>query len=496
MMPSSSSSSATVRVEKATSDLLIGPDWTMNMDICDSINSNRWDAKDVVKAVKKRLQHKNPRIQLLALTRSGVVFPQRSLDAAPIFTPPVAQSTLRHAQAGYGMPINSSTRLDEAMAAEMENLSLSSINSMRTVLDLLADMLQAVNPSDRASVKDEVIVDLVNRVSFQPEEADADVDYNWVCPLTVGSVLQPFHKSLTMLVCSVLGISCWDEDLLAQGLELNDNLQSVLAKHDAHIPPAQNLHMFKQSSQTPTANNSALVAASVKGQVEKEEDEEEDDFAQLARRHSKTRSATSIDSSTGTSESVTSVPATNNAMSSIPATAALVPSNALALPDPPAPVRTTKEQDMIDLLSLALTTTTASPHAPVTPLSYGYPPPPWAPTPGYLSNQNHLSTTPYTSSTPRANTLASYTSMQPARSLQHVNLFPARSSNGLPMNGEASASSAIRTSAPAAGQKTFVPSYRLFEDLNVLGNGDGRFHMTSSTSSSLSGSQSMVGWRK
>ncbi|GFS40554.1 ENTH/VHS/GAT family protein [Actinidia rufa] len=67
MMPSSSSSLATVRVEKATSDLLIGPDWTMNMDICDSINSNRWDAKDYVKAVKKRLQHKNPRIQLLAL---------------------------------------------------------------------------------------------------------------------------------------------------------------------------------------------------------------------------------------------------------------------------------------------------------------------------------------------------------------------------------------------------------------------------------------------
>ncbi|XP_057487598.1 TOM1-like protein 6 [Actinidia eriantha] len=724
MMPSSSSSSATVRVEKATSDLLIGPDWTMNMDICDSINSNRWDAKDVVKAVKKRLQHKNPRIQLLALTlletmvkncgdyvhsqiaernilqdmvkivkkktdmhvrdkilvlldswqealgghggrfpqyywayeelrRSGVVFPQRSLDAAPIFTPPVAQSTLRHAQAGYGMPINSSTRLDEAMAAEMENLSLSIINSMRTVLDLLADMLQAVNPSDRASVKDEVIVDLINRCRSNQ------------------------RKLMQMLTTT------GDEDLLAQGLELNDSLQSVLAKHDAIAsgsplptqvanfnPRSSAAHTsspeptyVKESSQTLTANNSALVAASVGGQVEKEEDEE-DDFAQLARRHSKTRSTTSIDSSTGTSESVTSVPATNNAMSSIPATAALVPSNALALPDPPAPVRTTKEQDMIDLLSLALTTTTASPHAPVTPvsssfqniyqghvssptqgypyasqayfgnqgqvpsnsyvvpwaqpqpqpqpqphsqpqpqpqprpqpldpqnqpqypqfssgyrrppqpqpqpqpqrqsqthsqpqlqsqplqpqtqpqhprfssgyrppsqpqpqpqpqsqpqprpqpqqnqplqpqtqpqysqLSYGYPPPPWAPTPGYFSNQNHLSTPPYTSSTPRANTFASYTSMQPARSLQHVNLFPARSSNGLPMNGEASASSAVRTSAPAAGQKTFVPSYRLFEDLNVLGNGDGRFHMTSSTSSSLSGnpSQSMVGGRK
>jgi mevalonate kinase len=37
-----SSSSATVAVDKATSDLLIGPDWTMNIDICDSVNSNYW----------------------------------------------------------------------------------------------------------------------------------------------------------------------------------------------------------------------------------------------------------------------------------------------------------------------------------------------------------------------------------------------------------------------------------------------------------------------
>ncbi|KAF3658085.1 hypothetical protein FXO38_13378, partial [Capsicum annuum] len=65
---SSSSSSAAVRVEKATSEFLIGPDWTMNIDICDTINSNQWLAKDTVKAVKKRLQHKNPKVQLLSLT--------------------------------------------------------------------------------------------------------------------------------------------------------------------------------------------------------------------------------------------------------------------------------------------------------------------------------------------------------------------------------------------------------------------------------------------
>lgn len=54
--------------------------------------------------------------------QSGIQFPQRSPDAAPIFTPPVTHPSLRSPQANYGMPSNSSTRLDEAMASEIENL--------------------------------------------------------------------------------------------------------------------------------------------------------------------------------------------------------------------------------------------------------------------------------------------------------------------------------------------------------------------------------------
>ncbi|KAE9447558.1 hypothetical protein C3L33_20543, partial [Rhododendron williamsianum] len=654
MASSSSSSSATVRVDKATSDLLIGPDWTMNMDICDSINSNHWEAKEVVKAVKKRLQHKNPKVHLLALTlletmvkncgdnvhfqiaernilqdmtkivkkktdmhvrdkilvlldswqeafggpggkypqyywayeelrRAGVLFPQRSPDAAPIFTPPVVQSTLRHPQAGYGMPINSSTRLDEAMAAETENLSLSSINSMRDVLDLLADMLQAVNPSDRTSVKDEIIVDLVNQCRSNQK------------------------KLMQMLTTT------GDEELLGQGLELNDGLQTVLAKHDAIASgstlPTQAMDFNPRSaaesslkpadvnepSQEPVASPSLQIVPVGKSQIDEDEDEE-DDFAQLARRHSRTRSTASQDTSTGTGESITSVNSTVTP----------VPSNALALPDPPAPVRTTKEQDMIDLLSLTLSTTTPSPQTPNTPASSsqnvhqapplspttqgypypsqaytgnqgqapynsnyvvpwaqpqaqvhpqpylrpqhqpqaqaqvqpqpylhpqsqaqspqpqpylqpqpqpqpqpphpqpqylqyssgGYPPPPWAPTPGYYSNQPHLATSPYMNSSSRANTPTSYASVQGARPSQNVNSFPAKESNGLALNGEMRLSSSPKTTATLAGQKPFVPSYRLFEDLNVLGNGDGRFKMTSTTSGGLSGassqSQSMV----
>lgn len=56
-------------------------------------------------------------------------------------------------------------------------------------------------------------------------------------------------------------------------------------------------------------------------------------------------------------------------------------------------------------------------------------------------------------------------------------------------------SSRPRGNASAVGQTPFIPTYRLFEDLNVLGNGDGRYK-TNSSSPSLSGTQSVVGGRK
>lgn len=80
---------------------------------------------------------------------------------------------------------------------------------------------------------------------------------------------------------------------------------------------------------------------------------------------------------------------------------------------------------------------------------------------------------------------------------------PTSSNSGEPArydytNGEVQANSGQRSAAVNPGQKPFIPSYRLFEDLDVFGNADGRYRPASNASSGLSGSssQNMVGGRK
>ncbi|KAL6889056.1 hypothetical protein ACP4OV_010082 [Aristida adscensionis] len=271
---------SSVLVERATSDMLIGPDWAMNLEICDILNRDPGQAKDVVKSLKKRIAHKNPKVQLLALTlletmikncgdivhlqvaerdilhemvkivkkrpdyhvkekiltlidtwqevfggaharypqyytayqellRSGAVFPQRSNGSVPIFTPPQTQPLQN-----YPQPLR--TTQQEAPESSVPDFPalrvysilflqhvLTEIQNARGIMDVLSEMLNALDPGNREGLRQEVIVDLVDQC-------------------------RSFKQRVVQLVSTTS-----DEELLSQGLSLNDDMQRVLAKHDA-----------------------------------------------------------------------------------------------------------------------------------------------------------------------------------------------------------------------------------------------------------------------
>ncbi|XP_022663251.1 hepatocyte growth factor-regulated tyrosine kinase substrate-like isoform X2 [Varroa destructor] len=54
-------------LEKATSTKLLEPDWTIILEMCDSLRSGDSDPKAALSAVKKKLASKNPNVTLLAL---------------------------------------------------------------------------------------------------------------------------------------------------------------------------------------------------------------------------------------------------------------------------------------------------------------------------------------------------------------------------------------------------------------------------------------------
>ncbi|XP_043703321.1 TOM1-like protein 9 [Telopea speciosissima] len=262
-------------VERATSDMLIGPDWAMNIEICDIANHDPAQAKDVVKGIKKRLGSKNPKVQLLALTlletvikncgdivhmhvadrdilhemvkivkkkpdfhvkekiltlidtwqeafggprarysqyyaayqellRAGAVFPQRSERSAPIFTPPQTQPLSSYPQnlrnTDYQQEVSESSIGSES---DSPTLSLTEIQNARGIMDVLTEMLNAVEPGNKEGLRQEVIVDMVQQC-------------------------RTYKRRVVHLVNTTS-----DESLLCQGLALNDDLQRLLAKHEA-----------------------------------------------------------------------------------------------------------------------------------------------------------------------------------------------------------------------------------------------------------------------
>ncbi|XP_017430887.1 TOM1-like protein 3 isoform X2 [Vigna angularis] len=271
---------ASACAERATSDMLIGPDWAINIELCDIINMDPRQAKDAIKILKKRLSSKNPKIQLLALfpdlsvrekiltlidtwqeafggpngrypqyhatynelKSAGVEFPPRVENSVPFFTPPQSQSVAHIAAAEYD-----AAAIQASIQSDASDLSLPEIQNAQGLADILSEMLSALDPKSPEVVKQEVIVDLVDQC-------------------------RSYQKRVMLLVNETM-----DEQLLCQGLALNDSLQRVLSQHD---------NIVKATPVTVTRGVETPVLPPVNVKNE-EEEESDDDFAQLAHRSSR-----------------------------------------------------------------------------------------------------------------------------------------------------------------------------------------------------------------
>ncbi|KAL2241315.1 UNVERIFIED_CONTAM: TOM1-like protein 5 [Sesamum indicum] len=257
-------------VSAATSDKLTEMDWTKNIEICELVARDHRQAKDVVKAIKKRLGSKNSNTQLYAvlllemlmnnigepvhkqvidtgvlpilvkivkkksdlpvrekifllldaaqtsvggatgrfpqyyssyyeLVSAGVQFPQRPRD-----TPKPDSTSNTNENSVPGKEVTTLQRVRNVPEAQSQNVSDSSIlQKAGTALEVLRDVLNTIDTQHPEGAKDEFTLDLVEQCSFQKQRV--------------------MH----------LAVTSRDEKVVSRAIELNEQLERVLRRHDA-----------------------------------------------------------------------------------------------------------------------------------------------------------------------------------------------------------------------------------------------------------------------
>ncbi|GFP92831.1 tom1-like protein 2 [Phtheirospermum japonicum] len=259
-------------VSSATSDKLTEMDWTKNIEICELVARDHKQAKDVVKAIKKRLASKHASTQLFSvallemlinnigdpvhkqvidtgilpmlvkivkkksdqsvrekifllldsaqtsvggasgrfpqyysayyeLVSAGVQFPQRANDI------PEPHSTL-NVNKNSPPDKKSTAPQSERIAPQSQTQTVSESSILQkagTALEVLRDVLNTIDTQHTEGAKDEFTLDLVEQCSFQKQRV--------------------MH----------LAITSRDEKLVLRAIELNEQLERVLRRHDALV---------------------------------------------------------------------------------------------------------------------------------------------------------------------------------------------------------------------------------------------------------------------
>ncbi|KAG4189876.1 hypothetical protein ERO13_A08G250533v2 [Gossypium hirsutum] len=155
-------------------------------------------------------RHPQYHVAYQELLRAGAVFPEKN------------EALLRIYSSNTTLVLSQSIRNPDRQE-RVERVDVTEIQNARGIVDVLSEMINALDPANKEGLKQEVIIDLVEQCRAYKQRV-----VHLVNSTTRGICLLLFlPKHVRLSTCRL------DESLLCQGLALNDDLQRILAKHEA-----------------------------------------------------------------------------------------------------------------------------------------------------------------------------------------------------------------------------------------------------------------------